>query len=138
MNNAIAFTYIAAAVLFILGIKLLSSPKTGRLGNLLAAAGMLAALIATVPLLGRYDISPFSQERTLKYVLIVVGILIGLVVGAVGAYSVKMTAMPQMVALFNGVGGGAGHWWQRWNLCTTRPRPKASPISSPSPCCPPS
>ena len=107
MNNAIAFTYIAAAVLFILGIKLLGSPKTARRGNLLAAAGMLAALIATVPLLGSYDISPFSQERTLKYVLIVVGILIGLVVGAVGAYSVKMTAMPQMVALFNGVGGGA-------------------------------
>jgi NAD(P) transhydrogenase subunit beta len=107
MNNAIAFTYIAAAVLFILGIKLLSSPKTGRRGNLLAAAGMLAALIATVPLLGSYDSGPFSQDRTLKYVLIVVGILIGLAVGAVGAYSVKMTAMPQMVALFNGVGGGA-------------------------------
>ena len=107
MNNAIAFTYIAAAVLFILGIKLLSSPKTGRLGNLLAAAGMLAALIATVPLLRSYDGGLFSQDRTLKYVLIVVGILIGLVVGAVGAYSVKMTAMPQMVALFNGVGGGA-------------------------------
>jgi NAD(P) transhydrogenase subunit beta len=107
MNNAIAFTYIAAAVLFILGIKLLSSPKTGRRGNLFAAAGMLAALIATVPLLGSYDSGPFSQDRTLKYVLIVVGILIGLAVGAVGAYSVKMTAMPQMVALFNGVGGGA-------------------------------
>jgi NAD(P) transhydrogenase subunit beta len=107
MNNAIAFTYLAAAVLFILGIKLLSSPKTGRRGNLLAAAGMLAALIATVPLLGSYDSGPFSQDRTLKYVLIVVGILIGLAVGAVGAYSVKMTAMPQMVALFNGVGGGA-------------------------------
>jgi NAD(P) transhydrogenase subunit beta len=107
MNNAIAFTYVVAAVLFILGIKLLGSPKTARLGNLLAAAGMLAALIATVPLLGSYDVSPFSQERTLKYVLIVVGILIGLAVGAVGAYSVKMTAMPQMVALFNGVGGGA-------------------------------
>jgi H+-translocating NAD(P) transhydrogenase subunit beta len=107
MNNAIAFTYVAAAVLFILGIKLLGSPKTARLGNLLAAAGMLAALIATVPLLGSYDGGLFSQDRTLKYVLIVVGILIGLVVGAVGAYSVKMTAMPQMVALFNGVGGGA-------------------------------
>ena len=107
MNNAIAFTYIAAAVLFILGIKLLGSPKTARLGNLLAAAGMLAALIATVPLLRSYDGGLFSQDRTLKYVLIVVGILIGLVVGAVGAYSVKMTAMPQMVALFNGVGGGA-------------------------------
>ena len=107
MNNAIAFTYIAAAVLFILGIKLLGSPKTARLGNLLAAAGMLAALIATVPLLRSYDGGLFSQDRTLKYVLIVVGILIGLAVGAVGAYSVKMTAMPQMVALFNGVGGGA-------------------------------
>jgi NAD(P) transhydrogenase subunit beta len=107
MNNAIAFTYVVVAVLFIYGIKLLSSPKTARLGNLLAAAGMLIAVFATVPLLKGGIELPWSHGRTLNYALIVIGILIGLAFGAVGAYSVKMTAMPQMVALFNGVGGGA-------------------------------
>ena len=107
MNNVIAFTYVVVAVLFILGIKLLSSPKTARLGNLLAAAGMLIAVFATVPLLKTYDSEFIPQGRALNYALIIVGILIGLAIGAIGAYSVKMTAMPQMVALFNGVGGGA-------------------------------
>ena len=49
----------------------------------------------------------WSQGWTFNYTLIVIGTLIGLVIGAIGAYSVKMTAMPQMVALFNGLGGGA-------------------------------
>jgi NAD(P) transhydrogenase subunit beta len=93
--------------LFILGIKLLSSPRTARYGNLLAAFGMLVALIATVPLLGSENTSLLNRGWNLNYTLMVVGIMIGLIIGAIGAYSVKMTAMPQMVALFNGVGGGA-------------------------------
>jgi len=100
MSSFIAIIFIGVAVSFILGIKLLGSPKTARLGNLVAACGMLVALIATVPLMR-------VESWNLNCTLIVVGTLLGLGIGAVGAYSVKMTAMPQMVALFNGVGGGA-------------------------------
>src|SRR5919204_1806080 len=88
--------YLVAAILFILGIRGLSHPRTARQGNLLAAIGMGIAVIAT--LLDK-DVETFG--------LIVLGIAVGAVVGAVSARAVKMTAMPQMVALFNGVGGGA-------------------------------
>jgi len=104
MSSTIEIIIIVVATLFILGIKLLSSPKTARAGNLVAAAGMLLALLALHQPDGRYV---WSQAWTFNYTLIVIGTLIGLVIGAIGAYSVKMTAMPQMVALFNGLGGGA-------------------------------
>jgi NAD(P) transhydrogenase subunit beta len=107
MSSFIALTFIAVAVLFILGIKLLGSPRSARLGNLLAGFGMLVALIATIPLLGSADTSLLQHGWSLNYTLMAVGIVIGLVIGAIGAYSVKMTAMPQMVAAFNGLGGGA-------------------------------
>jgi H+-translocating NAD(P) transhydrogenase subunit beta len=94
--NFIDACYIAASILFILGIRGLSHPRTARRGNELAAVGMLIAVVAT--LLDR-DIH--------NYGLIVVGIAIGTVIGVVSARAVKMTAMSQMVALFNGVGGGA-------------------------------
>jgi NAD(P) transhydrogenase subunit beta len=98
MSTPVALAFLAASVLFILGIKLLSSPKSARSGNLVAAVGMLVALLATLPLM---------HSSAGNAALIAVGILAGLAVGAVGAYRVKMTAMPQMVALFNGAGGGA-------------------------------
>jgi NAD(P) transhydrogenase subunit beta len=104
MNTTTELIFIGVAVLFILGIKLLGSPKTARAGNLVAAAGMLIGLFALHKPTGDYI---WSQPWNLNYTLIVVGIVIGLVLGAIGAYSVKMTAMPQMVALFNGLGGGA-------------------------------
>ncbi len=104
MSSTIAYIIIGISVLFILGIKLLASPKTARLGNLVAAGGMLIALISLHQPNGDYV---WSQGWTFNYTLIVIGTLIGLVIGAIGAYSVKMTAMPQMVALFNGLGGGA-------------------------------
>ena len=107
MSSFIAIIFIAVAVLFILGIKLLGSPRTARMGNLVAAFGMLIALFATVPLLGGGNTTLLNHGWNLNYTLMVVGIVIGLIIGAIGAYSVKMTAMPQMVALFNGVGGGA-------------------------------
>jgi NAD(P) transhydrogenase subunit beta len=94
--NFIDACYLVASVLFILGIKGLSHPRTARRGNVLAAIGMLIAVVATL------------LDRSIdNYGLIVVGIAIGAVIGAVSARAVKMTAMPQMVALFNGVGGGA-------------------------------
>ena len=104
MSSTIALIIIGVAVLFIIGIKLLSSPKTARIGNLIAAAGMLVALITLHKPTGEFV---WSQGWTFNYTLIALGTLIGLVIGAIGAYSVKMTAMPQMVAMFNGLGGGA-------------------------------
>ena len=104
MNSTIGLIFIGVAVLFIIGIKLLSSPKTARFGNLVAAAGMLIALLVLHKPGGEYV---WSQGWNFNYTLIAIGIVIGLVMGAIGAYSVKMTAMPQMVALFNGLGGGA-------------------------------
>ena len=98
MNTLIALAYLLAAVLFILGLKQLSSPKGARNGNFIAAVGMVVALAATVPLLH------FTRAGV---TIIVIGLVIGTVVGTVGARMVHMTAIPQMVALFNGVGGGA-------------------------------
>jgi NAD(P) transhydrogenase subunit beta len=94
----IALAYLVAAVLFILGLKQLSSPKGARNGNFIAAGGMVIALLATIPLL---------HFTTAGLAIIGIGIVIGAVIGTVGARMVKMTAIPQMVALFNGVGGGA-------------------------------
>jgi NAD(P) transhydrogenase subunit beta len=98
MNVVIALAYLVAAVLFILGLKQLSSPKGARNGTFTAAAGMVIALLATLPLL---------HFTTAGIVIVVIGVVIGTAVGTVGARIVKMTAIPQMVALFNGVGGGA-------------------------------
>ena len=89
-------SYVAAAILFILGIKRLSSPKTARAGNSIASIGMLIAIIATVCSFGGLD-----------YKLIAIGMVIGSLIGATFALRVEMTQMPQMVAIFNGFGGGA-------------------------------
>jgi len=104
MNSTIAYIIIGVSVLFIIGIKLLASPKTARIGNLIAAAGMLIALVSLHKPTGGYV---WSQGWAFNYTLIAIGTVIGLAIGAIGAYSVKMTAMPQMVAMFNGLGGGA-------------------------------
>ncbi len=88
--------YVIAAVLFILGIKRLSSPKTARTGNAIASIGMLIAIIATVSSFGGLD-----------FKLIAIGMIVGSILGATFALRVEMTQMPQMVAIFNGFGGGA-------------------------------
>jgi NAD(P) transhydrogenase subunit beta len=94
MNIAINIGYIVAAILFILGLKMLSSPATARRGNLTSAIGMLIAVIVTL-----------INKDIIDYKFIVLGLLIGSVIGALAARLVAMTAMPQMVALFNGFGG---------------------------------
>ena len=99
MQVAPFLAYLAAAALFIYGIRRLRTPETARSGNTLAAVGMVIALIATIFVA---DI-----DRVLSAGEIVGGVLVGSVVGAVAAQRVQMTAMPQMVAAFNGVGGGA-------------------------------
>ncbi|MGH7711281.1 MAG: NAD(P)(+) transhydrogenase (Re/Si-specific) subunit beta, partial [Gemmatimonadaceae bacterium] len=91
---AISLSYIAAAVLFIFGLQRLSSPRTARSGNRLAAVGMALALAATL----------FDRQIE-SYLLIVLGVPIGAIIGGYFARRVAMTAMPQMVALFNGAGG---------------------------------
>ena len=92
----IDFAYLVAAICLILGIKRLSHPRTARSGNLIGALGMAVAVGFT-----------FAIDGLEHLGLIVAGIALGTVVGVVSARMVQMTAMPQMVALFNGVGGGA-------------------------------
>jgi NAD(P) transhydrogenase subunit beta len=96
----VQLAYLAAAVLFIVGLKQLSSPKGARRGNWVAAAGMVIALLTTFYIL-------WPHVTSTGVAVSAVAIVLGAVVGAYGARSVKMTAMPQMVAVFNGVGGGA-------------------------------
>ena len=96
MNIIIALAYLLSAILFILGLKNLGSPKTARRGNQLAMTAMLIAIIVTL-----------TKNEILDYTLIIVGLIIGSAIGAIIARKIQMTAVPQMVALFNGLGGCA-------------------------------
>lgn len=92
--------YLVASVLFVIGLKMLSHPQTARRGNTLAAIGMGLAIIATILFHENEE-----GHRISNYGWIISGILIGTVIGVLAAKKVKMTAMPQMVSLFNGMGG---------------------------------
>ncbi|HXG37930.1 MAG TPA: NAD(P)(+) transhydrogenase (Re/Si-specific) subunit beta [Bacteroidota bacterium] len=96
MNVITAIAYLVASVLFILGLKMLSSPKTARKGNGFAALGMLLAILVTL-----------TDQKILDYSFIIAGLLIGTALGLWMALKVQMTAMPQMVGVLNGFGGGA-------------------------------
>ena len=96
LQTLIGAVYLVSAALFFIGLKRLSSPATARSGNVLASAGMLTAVVVTL-----------LDRSIVSYELIAVGILVGAVVGGVLARTIRMTAMPQMVAVFNGLGGGA-------------------------------
>ena len=93
--------YLVASVTFILGLKMLSHPESARRGNLLAAAGMGLAIFGTIFLYEDLD----TGERLRNYGWIFAGLLVGGVIGTGIARKVKMTAMPEMVSLFNGMGG---------------------------------
>ncbi len=95
MSQVINLSYIVSAVLFIVGLKMLSSPATARRGNQLSGLGMLLAIVMTL------------LAQGLDYTWILVGLVLGTAVGLVAAYRVKMTSMPEMVGLFNGFGGVA-------------------------------
>jgi NAD(P) transhydrogenase subunit beta len=95
-SDWIELAYLVALVTFIVGLKRLSSPATARSGNRIAAVGMTLAIVATL-----------VDRRIASFGAIAVAMVIGAAIGAIAARKVKMTAMPQMVALFNGVGGGA-------------------------------
>ena len=93
--NFTNFSYIVASILFIIGLKMLGSADTARRGNFLSSMGMLLAVVATL------------LSSGMSYHWIVVGIAVGGVIGTLAARTVKMTGMPEMVALFNGSGGVA-------------------------------
>jgi NAD(P) transhydrogenase subunit beta len=92
----INLAYLIAAISFIVGLKRMGSPATAISGNRVAAVGMFIAILATL-----------FDTHVVNYTWIVLGMVVGTVLGAVGGLKVKMTDMPQMVALFNGTGGGA-------------------------------
>ncbi|MBO0887217.1 MAG: NAD(P)(+) transhydrogenase (Re/Si-specific) subunit beta, partial [Acidimicrobiales bacterium] len=94
--TALRWTYLVAAVAFVIALKALSSPRTARRGNWVGIGGMVVGVVMT-----------FADQHPGRDWIIVVGVVIGAAVGAPAARMVKMTAMPQMVAAFNGVGGAA-------------------------------
>ena len=87
-------TYILASMLFIFGLKLLSSPETAKRGNLVSSSGMLLAVLVTL-----------LDQSIIDFTWIIVGVCIGASIGYFAAINIKITAMPEMVALFNGFGG---------------------------------
>ena len=91
-----AILYLAAAVAFIVGLRRLGAPRTARSGNRIAALGMLAAIVITL-----------VTEGIVNWGVVLAGLLVGSVLGAWAAVRVQMTEMPQMVAIFNGLGGVA-------------------------------
>ncbi len=95
-ENVVDLAYVAAAIAFVIGIKALSSPRTARRGNMVAAVGMVIAIAFTLTL-----------KEVDRYWFVAVGLAVGATIGVAGARFVRMTAMPQMVALLNGLGGGA-------------------------------
>ena len=122
LPTGIQLTYLVAASLFILGLKKLGSPATARQGNLWAAIGMLLAIVATL-----------LDQQVLNYEMILLGLVIGSLVGAIAAQRVQMTEMPQMVGLLNGLGGAASalvavaEFWRL--LGTAQPIPLDANIS---------
>jgi len=97
---SLEFIYLIASVTYILGLKMLGHPETARRGNLIAAAGMTLAIIGTIFL---YQ----GEVPTLIYALIATAILIGTIIGWIVAKKVDMTKMPELVSMFNGMGGAS-------------------------------
>ena len=111
-RNLTDLLYLVTIVTFILALHFLSNPATARRGNQIGALGMLVAIVVT-----------FAQNEVVSYWEIAVGMVVGGSFGAVAARRVRMTAMPQMVALFNGVGGGAAALISLAEFQTLRPIP---------------
>ena len=100
LNHIMQIIYLLSAVAFIVGLKLQSSPDTAKKGNLVAAFGMGLATISTIVIYG-YD----ANANVLQYVLVFAAIALGGSIGGYMAKTVKLTAMPEMVSFFNGMGG---------------------------------
>ena len=95
-DTLLQLVYLLSATLFVFGLKRLGSPATARQGNRMAALAMLVAIVATL-----------VEQEILNWQLIALGIILGSLAGAIAARTVRMTDMPQMVGIFNGLGGGA-------------------------------
>ena len=102
LGAAVPYIYLLSAALFIFGLKRLSKVRTARGGNQLAAVAMALAVAGTL-----LELNFTGPERAIDYRWIAGGVAVGAVVGIFAAYRVAMTAIPEMVALFNGLGGGA-------------------------------
>ena len=100
MESLLLLIYLIASITFILGLKMLSNPKTARNGNVVAAIGMALAIAGTIALY-----TDASGDHLGNHLWIFGGLAIGGVIGTMSAKNVKMTAMPQMVSIFNGMGG---------------------------------
>jgi H+-translocating NAD(P) transhydrogenase subunit beta len=98
--NILTLCYLIGSVTFILGLKMLSNPATARKGNLIAAGGMTIAILGTI-----FLYTDEAGNKLHNYGWIFGGILVGAVIGTLAAKKVKMTAMPEMVSMFNGMGG---------------------------------
>src|ERR1700741_3351355 len=109
LETLVRIAWLAGAVAFVLGLVRMNSPATARNGNLLSAGGMAVAIGATAILIAaRQVLDPASFGiRASSWAIIIAGIVIGGGLGLYAARTVKMTAMPQLVSLFNAVGGGA-------------------------------
>jgi H+-translocating NAD(P) transhydrogenase subunit beta len=103
MDQYIIYAYVLSAVLFVFALKMMASPKTARRGNLIGAMGMLIAILATLMSKDEVGLAPLIEGSGWWWVII--GGVAGSLLGGVLAVIVKMTAMPQMVAMFNGFGG---------------------------------
>lgn len=99
-QSLLTLIYIIASVTFILGLKMLSSPTSARQGNLVAAGGMILAILGTI-----FLYQDESGQSLHNHIWIFGGLIIGTIAGWFAAKKVKMTAMPEMVSLFNGMGG---------------------------------
>ena len=95
-NQIILILYLISSIFFIIAIKRLGKIQTARQGNLLSAIGMFIAITATLMKLDSFDPK-----------FIIIGLIIGSIIGIIAALKVEMTSMPEMVAIFNGLGGGA-------------------------------
>ena len=104
LDTIIRLVYVAAAACFVLGLHLMNSPATARRGNQLSAVGMAGAVLGTIVLIASGDV---SANGTLIWPIIVAGVVVGGGAGLYSARAVKMTAMPQLVSIFNAMGGGA-------------------------------
>ncbi|HWH23435.1 MAG TPA: NAD(P)(+) transhydrogenase (Re/Si-specific) subunit beta [Candidatus Limnocylindria bacterium] len=107
LPTLIHFAYVLAAALFVVGLHQMNSPVTARQGNLISAAGMLIAVVVTGIQLVVLGSPATGATAGLAWPIIIVGTLIGGGLGFLSARRVKMTAMPQLVSIFNAVGGGA-------------------------------
>ncbi|MEL6731807.1 MAG: NAD(P)(+) transhydrogenase (Re/Si-specific) subunit beta, partial [Bacteroidota bacterium] len=105
MQLIVQLGYLTGVVLFILGLRRLSSPKTARSGNLQAAIGMGIAILITLIMPLKSSTGEAVETPMLNYILIVAGIAVGSAIGWIVSNRVAMTAMPQMVSIFNGLGG---------------------------------